>query len=468
MIAEFFDHLSDWGQLDTWICITSALASMACALPGNYLLLRRQSMVGDALSHIVLPGIVIAFLVSHSLKESGWISEGVYDATRHQVMFFGALAVGVLAAFLIEWVQNLGRVESSAALGVVFTTMFAVGLLLIRIAADSVHIDPDCVLYGTIETTVLDTFGQTPVPKAAIVNGTVLLCNLLLVVVFYKELQVSAFDSGLADSMGISPRAMHYGLMALTSATLVAAFESVGSILVIATLIVPAATAYLLTDRLHWMLVISLSVAACGAVLGHVMAITLPPIVFSRLGFPTVVDASTAGMTAVACGVLFFAAMFFGPRHGIISKLIQRTRLSLKIVREDVLGMLYRLDERAIAADTQTLTLRQPGLRSAMLRRLAIWQLRWRGNVVPAPRGYRLTDSGHRRAQNLVRSHRLWESYLAEHLALPQDHLHDSAHLVEHFIDPELRRELESELGEPAQDPHGRTIPAEEDGDQHQ
>ena len=389
---------------------------MACALPGNFLLLRRQSMMGDALSHTVLPGIVIAFLAGHWLQSSGWLASGTFgarsgDVAQHTLLFVGAMLLGVFSAVLTEWVQKLGRVESSAALGVVFTTLFAFGLLLLRAAADDVHIDPDCVLYGNIELAVLDTWGQTNIPRAAVINGSVLLVNLALVVVFYKELRIATFDPALATTMGINARLIHYGLMAITAATLVSAFESVGSILVIAVLIVPAATAYLLTDRLSRLLMLSLLFASLSALGGHVMAITLPPVIFGPLGFTRVESASTAGMTAVAAGMMFLAAMLLGPRYGIFSRWIDRTRLGLRVVREDVLGLLYRQDELAVAgvagrANINTVMAASPG----WLRRLAIWQLCRRGQIEVAGDEYRLTAAGSRVAQELVRSHRLWRA----------------------------------------------------------
>ena len=253
MLQEAIDILSDWGSLDTSIVITAALAGMACALPGNFLVLRKQSMMGDALSHTVLPGIVFAFLLAYWLDRSGYISETTRAATLPAALFGGAIVIGILSAVLTEWVHRLGRVESSAALGVVFITLFAFGLLLIRLKADSVHIDPDCVLFGSVET---------PKSRQTWMVGILLCVNLLLVTIFYKELKVSAFDPGLATSLGIHAKTMHYALMAVTAATLVAAFESVGSILVIAMLIAPPATAYLLTDRLSHMIILSLLIAA--------------------------------------------------------------------------------------------------------------------------------------------------------------------------------------------------------------
>jgi manganese/zinc/iron transport system permease protein len=463
MVSEIYHILSQWSSLDWWIVATAALAAMACALPGNYLLLRRQSMMGDALSHTVLLGVVLAFLFAHWLKKSGWISADVYFATRHGAMFVGAMLMGIVSALLMEAVQKLGRVESSAAMGVVFTTLFAAGLLLIRVAADSVHIDPDCVLYGTIETVVMDTIGTTSIPKALVVNGAVFFLNTALVVLFYKELRVSTFDPNLATSLGINANLIHYGLMAVTAATLVAAFESVGSILVIAMLIVPAATARLLTDRLQRMIGLSLLMAAASAGLGHMLAITLPPVLFSRVGFPSVVDASSAGMMAAAGGMLFVVALLFGPRHGVVVQAVQDLLLSYRIACEDVLGSLYRVEERADAATSAAKSRTVSRLLGIppLVAKLAVARLRLSGLVHGDAHGLRLTDAGRLAAETIVRSHRLWETYMEKHFPLADDHLHEAASRVEHFINPELRHKLAAELDTPQTDPHGRAIPSE-------
>lgn len=463
MLFEIRNSLAGWGVDDTWVVVVGALAAMACALPGVYLVLRRQSMMGDALSHSVLLGLVAAFLVMHKAFEASWISEVTYQALRHSGMFVGAVVVGVLTAVLTEWVQRLGRVDSTAALGVVFTTLFALGLLLIRLVADDIHIDPDCVLYGTVENVVLTTIGDSGVPVAAAVNGAVLAVGLLLVVVFYKELKICAFDPALATTLGINARFVHYALMAAASATLVAAFESVGSILVIAMLIVPAATASLLTERLSVMIMLSLTIAALSAWLGHAGAIAIPPLVFSRIGFPEVRDASTAGMMSVAAGLLFATAVLFSPKQGILSRAVVRLRLNIRILGEDILGMLFRLEE-SHKLDSAP---RQVGNIAAILdagwlhTRIALARLERRGRVVADSAGYRLTEVGRKSAADLVRSHRLWEVYLAKHFNVPERGLHVGAERAEHYIDPALREKLDDELERPQLDPHGKAIPTQ-------
>lgn len=465
MFTELWQTLSEWGPLDTWIVVTAALAAMACALPGSFLVLRRQSMMGDAIAHAVLPGIAGAFLATHGLRAAGVISPDTYTAVWHGAMFAGAVAIGIVTAWLTETVRKLGGVESSAALGVVYTALFAAGLLMIRLAADRVHIDADCVLYGTIETVVMDTLRGTAIPRAAVVNGGMLVVNLALLLVLFKELRISAFDPALATTLGINATAMHYGLMAVTAATLVAAFESVGSILVIAMLIVPPATAYLLTRRLSTMIALSLVIAAAGAVLGHVGAITLPPLIFRPLGFATVVDASTAGSIAVAAGLLFVVAVLLSPTEGLVTRFVRQGTLSLRVACEDVLGLLYRLEEMQVAGrsdEVHALLERGRGL-GVFLQWLAILRLRREGKIAAEAGGYRLTAAGQRTAQNLVRSHRLWEAYLNKHFALSAVRQHRSAHLTEHYIDPAMMDELADELEAPAEDPHGRAIPPPSD-----
>jgi len=481
MFTEFLTRLSIWEGIDTWIAITGALAAMACALPGTWLLLRRQSLLGDALSHAVLPGIVIAYISLSWLEDAGWlagpslggngvgrVAEGMSLVVRRQLaLFVGAALSGVVAAVLSEVIQRWGRVERSAALGVVFTSMFALGLLLIRLFADRAHLDPGCVLYGNLEATGFDTLAGTSIPQAVVVNGAMLLLNGLLTVLFFKELRLNTFDPELGAAQGLRPNLVSLVLMSVTAATVVAAFESVGAILVIAMMIVPGAAARLLTDRLSTMLWLSLIVAAIGACIGHVFAITLPAMICSRIGFKQVDDASTSGMMAVTVFGCFVLAILFSPRHGIVLAWWERVQLRLRVAREDLLGHLYRQEEAASTGATvdsqvplRTRTISLPGWIQWLAWRTLVHQ----ELIQLGPRGESLTPSGSVAARNLVRSHRLWELYMARHFELPDDHLHATAEQVEHFLGPELQAELAAELDQPTTDPHGKTIPCPPEG----
>ncbi|MFN0198089.1 MAG: metal ABC transporter permease [Planctomycetaceae bacterium] len=465
MFSEFWTYLADWSTFDTWIVVSAALSAMACALPGCFLVLRRQSLLGDVLSHTVLLGIVLGFLFSHHLLESGRIPLSSYPAVQRTAIFIGAIVIGIVTALLADLIKKTGRTESSAALGVVYTTLFALGLLLIRLAADQVHIDPDCVLFGMEETSVLDTVGTTGIPKSALINGAMLLINGLLIVVFFKELRLSSFDPQLANTLGLRPAIINLGILIVTSATLVAAFESVGNILVIAMLIVPPATAFLLTRRLPRMLLWSLALAALSAICGHISAITLPPMVFSRWGWPEVDGARTAGMMATVSGLFFFCALLFAPSTGIFSRLFHQFQLRIRFVAEDILGQLYRAAEAG--RPMQRSLLRIQFLSSwyqSILVSWALMRLRQLGLLSGEPDDLQLTPKGKSVAEAIVRSHRLWESYMSQHLQLSDTHLHATAEWVEHYLDPGLRNALESELASPHSDPQGKQIPAEPKG----
>ncbi len=327
-----------WLPLDTWIVVTGALCAVACALPGCFLVLRQMSMMGDAISHAVLPGLAGGFLMMLLAKDSVWIEQawpaiGAWldqaDPRHPLVMFGGAVVIGILTTVFTQWISTFGRVDRGAAMGIVFTTLFALGLILIvRATADHrVDLDAECVLYGAIEYTPLDTAftmnlaGRSlAVPRAAAVLGVALLVNLAIIVAMFKEFRIAAFDPELATTLGIHAQFMHYLLMTMTAVTTVASFEAVGSIIVIAMLIVPAATAYLLTDRLGVMVLLSSIVGVLAAALGHLGAITIP----TWFGYE---DTSTAGMMAGAAGGLFVLAWLLAPRHGVLARRLYQGRV---------------------------------------------------------------------------------------------------------------------------------------------
>jgi manganese/zinc/iron transport system permease protein len=291
-----------WYIFDTWIVLTGALAAMACALPGCFLVLRRMSMMGDAISHAVLPGLALGYLVSGE-RSSPWL------------FFFAALA-GLLTAFFTQWINRFGKLDRGASMGIVFTSLFAIGLVLIVNTADTVDLDPSCVLYGSLELVPLDVVWAGSIfgvliefPRAFLVTGLCFILNFILVVVLLKEWRISSFDPALSQTLGFSSALLHYLLMMMVAVTAVAVFEAVGSILVIAMLIVPPATALLLAASLPQMICWSLLLALISAVLGHLSAILFPPLMGMQ-------STSTTGSMAVVAGLLFgLVAMLQGVRR---------------------------------------------------------------------------------------------------------------------------------------------------------
>lgn len=426
-----------WTTLDTWIVASAVMAGMACAVLGNFLVLRKMSMMGDAISHALLPGIVAAFILTGS--RTSW------------PMFVGAACAGILTAWLTEWLRHRGKVDEGAAMGIVFTSLFALGILLLRRYADTVDLDPDCVLNGMLESSVFQDWTR-PVPRVFITLSLIFGLNLFVIILFYKELKLSSFDPQLATTLGIDARWMHYLLMSLTALTTVAAFEAVGPILVIAMLIVPPAGAYLLTDRLSVMILLSLVLAALSALFGHLGAIGLPRLV--GLNDST----TTVGMMACASGVMFLLIMLGSPRHGLVFRFFHRRAMSRQMLREDVLAILYRANEQDQPATPRLIHthLTHPQGRIARV----LQQLKTRGLIRQTPHQIELTPDGQRLAGRLIRSHRLWEKYLSQHTSVAPDHLHSTAERLEHVTDPTLQKKLSEETTGQT-DPHGRSIPGE-------
>jgi len=417
--VSFFDP-----SLDLFPLAAATLAAVVCALLGNFLVLRRLSLMGDAISHSVLPGLVIAFLLTTS---------------RHPAaVFAGAALAGVATVVLVELVKKLGRVEPGAAMGVVFSVLFALGVLLMRhAAADQVDLDAECLLHGDLEAlewwgapdTIaglwsMETLHAAPRQVRVLIVMTLLAAA--FVGVFFKELRISAFDPALATAQGVHAGVMHYALMLLVAAATVASFEAVGSILVIAMLICPAATARLLTDRLRTQVALSVALACAASVIGYFGATLIP----AQFDLDSV---NAAGSIAVMSGVLLAGAAVFSPSHGVLSAALRRRRVAREVAMDDLLAAVYRAEEA--------------GTEPAIAAGAALALATRRGLVV----GGGLSDAGRTRARDLVRRHRLWERYLVDEAGYAADHVHEMAEEFEHT-------RLAPESGATT-DPHGRPIP---------
>ena len=290
--------------------LIGVLAAVACALPGNFLILRRQALIGDAISHVVLPGIVVAFLVTGTV------------ATLP--MLIGAGGAALVAVVLIEAIRRLGRIEPGAAMGVVFTALFAGGVLLLEQSDTSrVHLDVDHALMGNLETLIwlrasgwaslIDPVALAHLPPELPRIASVAALMAALTVIFWRPLKLATFDEGFARAIGLPVSAIGLALVIAAAVAAVAAFDAVGSIIVIAMFICPPATARLMTDRLATQVWLSLAVAAVSAILGYVLA-GYGPI---WLGFDSSVSA--AGMIATISGVMLAIACLWGRARGRVT-----------------------------------------------------------------------------------------------------------------------------------------------------
>ena len=278
-----------------WIIATGFLVASSTGMLGNLLLLRRMSMMGDVLSHAVLPGIVIAYLISGSRASAP--------------LFIGAIIMGVLTTFLIQFFSGLGKMQADAAMGTVFTFLFAIGVILVTQYAGEADIDADCVLHGEIAFVPLQTssFLGMQIPSPILVLTALLVFIQGLFWLGYKGWLLTSFNAEYAESIGIRTTLWHYALMAATSVATVVSFESVGAILVIAFLVVPAATAYLLTDslkRMNWYILLQ---GLLSAALGY--------------GIATWVNGSISGSMAIASFLIFAVAFFYRKKRGLKSPL---------------------------------------------------------------------------------------------------------------------------------------------------
>lgn len=277
-----------------WIILTGALVAGSAGLIGSFLVLRRMAMLGDAISHAVLPGIVLAFLITGS--------------RTMPFMVVGAGLVGLLTTFLVQALQRAG-VQEDAGMGVIFTALFAAGVVMVTLFARNVHLDLEHVLMGEIAYVpwnTLEVGGLSLGPLAVWTMSGVFLLNLLAIGLFYKEFKIVSFDPQMATALGINVAFFHYLMMGLVSVTTVGAFEAVGAVLVVAMLIVPGATAYLLTERLGVMLGLAVLQGVLSSLLGYLLARWL--------------DASIAGAITTISGMLFLLAFLFAPRTGLIAR----------------------------------------------------------------------------------------------------------------------------------------------------
>lgn len=282
---------------DAMIMLTGSLVGIAATLLGTFLILRGSAMLSDAISHSMVFGIIIVWMIT--------------GQTSGPIQILGAVLTGLLTVSLTQLLTQTKRVKTDAAIGLVFPVLFSIGVLLINLYARDVHIDAHTVLLGEIGFVWLDAYeiGGVLVPEAVVWMGLMTLINLGFVTLFYKELKLATFDVALAKALGFAPAILTYGLMALLSGTAVAAFDAVGAILFIAFVIVPPSAAYLLTDRLWIMLLAGSAISIASAISGY--------------GFALLFNVSIGGMMALMTGVFFLGCFAFGPRYGLIAQTLR-------------------------------------------------------------------------------------------------------------------------------------------------
>ncbi|MDR7555125.1 MAG: metal ABC transporter permease [Armatimonadota bacterium] len=395
--------------------VGAILVGVTCAVMGSFLLVKRWALLGDAISHAVLPGVAVAFLL------------GV-------PFVVGALVTGLLTALGIGFVERHTRLKQDAAMGLLFVSAFALGLAIIsriRSPVDLFH-----VLFGNV---LAVSRGDL------LLTGSAGLVVVLTIVVLFKELLLWAFDPTMAESVGLPVRALHYLMLLLTSLTIVASLQAVGIVLVIAMLIAPPATALLLTDRFHRLIVLAAGIGVGAAVVGLFLSYYL--------------DVASGAAMALVGTLAFGLALGFSPRRGLVARALRRRRASVEARVDDYLKALFAQPAgHATLPEVLGNRLSEP----APTVRATVRRLVDLGLAEVTPHGVRLTARGRRQAAEVVRAHRLWERFLVDRAGLPWEEVHAAADRMEHGSTPDVTQELARAVGGLAVDPHGAPIPTEE------
>ncbi len=399
--------------------LASSMVGIMCGVLGAFIVLRNMSLIGDALAHAILPGVVVAFILV------GQTAIG---------LFTGAVAASLITAVIITWIQQKVNTKNDAAIGIVFTAMFSLGVIGISSInrKPGVHLDLKDFLFGNI-------LGVSTEDLYLIL--IVLIYVLASVVLLYRYFFATTFQPIIARTMGISVQTVHYFLMLLLAFSVVASLRTVGVILVVAMLITPASTALLLSKRLERIVVISALFGLISATLGLFIAIVL--------------DTTPGPAMALVATLFYFLAVMFAPEKGLVWKATRKRQLKRRIRWEDFMKTTYRLQEEnelnlSVLSEKMSYTQAQTQRHVQTLRSNGFFE----------KEKLLLSEKGKNTAQQLIRAHRLWETYLVEHLGLSQDQIHEEAEQIEHFLTDDLLDEVDQRLGYPTKDPHGSPIPS--------
>lgn len=406
--------------------IVGTLVAIVCSVVGCFIVLRRMSFLADAIGHSMLAGVIGGYLIMKLAFDREADLAG---------MLIGAILAGVGTVVMIGFVTRVSRIKQDTAIGIMYTGIFAAGAFVISLrgVGELIHID----IYHFIVGSVL-AVSNSELWLIAIVASFVL----SMIILFYRALQITSFDPVMAASIGFPVLAVDYLLTACTSLVVVSGVRVAGVILVVALIITPAATAYLLCDRLNRMIIVSAVIGAVGYWLGFAAAV--------------IFGASPGAAVVVTMTLIFMFVLVFSPRYGLLADWIRQSRSIPQEVLEDVLGAVWRSESNSIARKSLLARVSFPGGR---IQR-AINSLLRQNYLVQTGEQISLTGKGQREAGRLVRAHRLWETYLTR-TGTPEAEIHDKAHQLEHISDEATVDYLDDKLGHPLTDPHGSEIPAD-------
>ncbi|MGE4543191.1 MAG: iron chelate uptake ABC transporter family permease subunit [Pedobacter sp.] len=400
--------------------IGGCIVAVVAAVVGCLVVLRRMAFLGDALSHAMIAGVAGGYLVMKLL----------FGLEAHAPgMLLGSLLAAVLTVALIGFVSRISRVKEDTAIGIMYTGIFALGVVVVSIFRHFIHIDLMHFIMGDILGVA-----DSDLWVSAIVAPLVL----SLLILFYRHFQLSTFDPVMAASIGLPVLLLDYVLTTCVSLVVVSAVSMVGVILVVGLLITPAATAYLLCDRLDRMMLLAALFGITSVIGGLYLCVWL--------------DSAGGGAIMLFCTLQFLVVLTVAPRYGLLARWLRMRRLVPQQVVEDVLTTILR-HEGSTPLAIMRRHVPQPAALPKALKKMA-----QDGLIHMADDGYRLTEAGKKEAAKVLRAHRLWETYL-ESIGTPQEQLHTTAHHLEHVRTDGTVDYLDKKLGQPQRDPHGKRIP---------
>ena len=410
-----------------YVVLGVMLLSATSSVVGCFALLRKRSLVGDAVAHAVLPGICLSFIIA--------------DSKEPWVLLIGAFITGWLSIYLIDFISSKSKLKPDTAVAIVLSVFFGAGVMLLS------HIQHQ----GSASQSGLDKFlfgkAASLVSTDLITFASVAIFLLIVVALFYKEFKLISFDIKYAKTIGYPVKFIELLLSSLTVLAVIIGIQAVGVVLMAAILITPAAAARTWTDKLGMMILVSCLIAALSSLLGTYVSFVAPAM-------------PTGPWIVLIMSLLAFISFLIAPKKGILSKYIKQVKNRNKIKEENVLKMLFHLGERENdffkpRTISEMMTMNDvPENLSKVLG-----GLKRHGYIEKQGDKYNLTVEGKTKGQRMVRIHRLWEAYLSEHLQIPADHVHFNAEAVEHVITHEIEADLVKSLTNPNLDPHESEIP---------
>jgi ABC-type Mn2+/Zn2+ transport system permease subunit/Mn-dependent DtxR family transcriptional regulator len=404
------------------VLLAGTFVSTTCGALGCFIILRRMAFLGDALAHSMLAGVTAGYLIMKLVFRS---------EANAPAMLIGSLVAGFITAALIAWVSRISRVKEDTAIGIMYTGIFALGGMLASLFAKYIHIDLLHFMTGNV--LAVDMSDIYMVACVALFVWSV-------IILFFRQLQLTSFDPIMAAALGMPVLAINNLLTACTSLVVVSGVNIVGVILVVGLLVTPAATAYLLCDRLQKMLGLAALFGFTSFMLGYFLAVAI--------------NVAPGSAIVVVATLQFLVALTFAPQYGILAAWFRKRAAVSQTIVEDILGYMIRASIQQHTAAEIGRHMKQPS--DVLLK--ALRKLVAEGLLEQQEQHFALTEQGVHAAKRLVRAHRLWETYLHS-VGLPSQQLHDEAHVLEHVHDEQAVDYLDDKLGHPTHDPHGVEIP---------